>query len=123
MRLDHRSHRRKSRAQARTVAQSRDHPRSEDKVSLIRPGNFEDDLGALAECDWIIEAIVESLEPKRELWRKVETIRDRRIKYLSSARATSRMISARSLNAIGSSKPSSKVSSPSANCGAKSRPS
>jgi 3-hydroxyacyl-CoA dehydrogenase len=29
----------------------------------------------LAECDWIIEAIVESLEPKRELWRKVETIR------------------------------------------------
>jgi 3-hydroxyacyl-CoA dehydrogenase len=48
---------------------------TEDKVSLIRPGNFEDDLGALAECDWIIEAIVESLEPKRELWRKVETIR------------------------------------------------
>jgi 3-hydroxyacyl-CoA dehydrogenase len=48
---------------------------TEDKVSLIRPGNFEDDLGALAECNWIIEAIVESLEPKRELWRKVETIR------------------------------------------------
>src|SRR4029077_3888154 len=48
---------------------------TEDKVSLIRPGNFEDDLAALAECDWIIEAIVESLEPKRELWRKVETIR------------------------------------------------
>src|SRR5579864_6140145 len=48
---------------------------TEDKVSLIRPGNFEDDLGALAECDWIIEAIVESLEPKRELWRKVETVR------------------------------------------------
>jgi 3-hydroxyacyl-CoA dehydrogenase len=48
---------------------------TEDKVSLIRPGNFEDDLGALADCDWIIEAIVESLEPKRDLWRKVETIR------------------------------------------------
>jgi 3-hydroxyacyl-CoA dehydrogenase len=48
---------------------------TEDKASLIRPGNFEDDLSALAECDWIIEAIVESLEPKRELWRKVETIR------------------------------------------------
>src|SRR5574337_425363 len=39
---------------------------TEDKVALIRPGNFEDDLQALAECDWIIEAIVESLEPKRE---------------------------------------------------------
>ena len=48
---------------------------TEDKISLIRPGNFEDDLGALADCDWIIEAIVENLEPKRELWRKVETIR------------------------------------------------
>ena len=49
---------------------------SSQKINaLIRPGNFEDDLGALAECDWIIEAIVESLEPKRELWRKVETIR------------------------------------------------
>jgi 3-hydroxyacyl-CoA dehydrogenase len=48
---------------------------TEDKLALIRPGNFEDDLAALAECDWIIEAIVESLEPKRELWRKVETIR------------------------------------------------
>ncbi len=48
---------------------------TDDKVSLIRPGNFEDDLPALAECDWIVEAIVESLEPKRDLWRKVETIR------------------------------------------------
>ena len=48
---------------------------TDDKVSLIRPGNFEDDLSALAECDWIIEAIVENLEPKRDLWRKVETIR------------------------------------------------
>src|SRR5579872_7199891 len=48
---------------------------TDNKVSLIRPGNFEDDLSALAECDWIIEAIVENLEPKRDLWRKVETIR------------------------------------------------
>ena len=48
---------------------------TEDKVSLIRPGNFEDHLGALADCDWIIEAIVENLEPKRDLFRKVETIR------------------------------------------------
>ncbi|HLW77666.1 MAG TPA: 3-hydroxyacyl-CoA dehydrogenase/enoyl-CoA hydratase family protein, partial [Bryobacteraceae bacterium] len=48
---------------------------SDDKAALIRPGNFEDDLNELAGCDWIIEAIVESLEPKRDLWRKVETIR------------------------------------------------
>jgi len=45
---------------------------TEDKTALIQPGNFEDDLPRLAECDWIIEAIVENLEPKRDLWRKVE---------------------------------------------------
>ena len=48
---------------------------TEEKASLIRPGNFEDDLKAVADCDWIIEAIVENLEPKRDLFRKVETIR------------------------------------------------
>src|ERR1700694_5192737 len=50
---------------------------TEDKAALIRPGNFEDDLQQLADCDWIIEAIVESLEPKRDLWRKVDTQRNR----------------------------------------------
>jgi 3-hydroxyacyl-CoA dehydrogenase len=49
---------------------------TEDKTALIRPGNFEDDLQHLADCDWIIEAIVESLEPKRDLWRKVESHRN-----------------------------------------------
>jgi 3-hydroxyacyl-CoA dehydrogenase len=48
---------------------------TEDKASLIHPGNFEDDLGALADCDWIVEAIVEKLEANRVLFRKVETIR------------------------------------------------
>lgn len=38
-------------------------------------GNFEDDLKKLAEVDWIIEAIVENLEIKRALLRKVEAIR------------------------------------------------
>src|SRR3984893_927255 len=50
---------------------------TEDKAALIRPGNFEDDLQQLADCDWIIEAIVESLEPKRDLWGKVDTQRNR----------------------------------------------
>src|ERR1700686_5321085 len=49
---------------------------TDDKAALIRPGNFEDDLPQLADCDWIIEAIVESLEPKRDLWRTVETHRN-----------------------------------------------
>ena len=38
-------------------------------------GNFEDDLKRLADVDWIIEAVVENLEIKRTLLRKVEAIR------------------------------------------------
>ncbi len=46
---------------------------SDEKAALVQAGNFEEDLDKLAECDWIIEAIVENLDAKRELWRKVET--------------------------------------------------
>src|SRR5256885_5470938 len=42
---------------------------------LITVGNFEDDLKRLAEVDWIIEAVVENLEIKRGLLKKVEAIR------------------------------------------------
>ncbi|MBL8218785.1 MAG: 3-hydroxyacyl-CoA dehydrogenase/enoyl-CoA hydratase family protein, partial [Bryobacterales bacterium] len=44
-------------------------------ASLIAPGNFEDDLARLASCDWIIEAVVENLDAKRDLWRKIEPLR------------------------------------------------
>jgi 3-hydroxyacyl-CoA dehydrogenase len=42
---------------------------------LVTVGNFEDDLKRLAEVDWIIEAVVEDLEIKRNLLKKVETVR------------------------------------------------
>src|SRR5205085_3485076 len=42
---------------------------------LIKTGNFEDDLKALADCDWIIEAVVEDLNIKRDLLRRVEGAR------------------------------------------------
>ncbi|MGA2020074.1 MAG: 3-hydroxyacyl-CoA dehydrogenase NAD-binding domain-containing protein [Candidatus Sulfotelmatobacter sp.] len=42
---------------------------------LVTIGNLEDDLKKLAEVDWIIEAVVENLEIKRALLRKVEAIR------------------------------------------------
>jgi len=42
---------------------------------LITVGNFDDDLKKLAEVDWIIEAVVENLEIKRALLKKVEAIR------------------------------------------------
>jgi len=42
---------------------------------LVTVGNFEDDLKKLADVDWIIEAVVENLEIKRSLLRKIEAIR------------------------------------------------
>jgi 3-hydroxyacyl-CoA dehydrogenase len=42
-----------------------------ESARLITPGNFEDDLKLLADCDWIIEAVAENLEIKRALLAKV----------------------------------------------------
>ncbi|HYL78273.1 MAG TPA: 3-hydroxyacyl-CoA dehydrogenase/enoyl-CoA hydratase family protein [Bryobacteraceae bacterium] len=48
---------------------------ADDKTALVQPGNFEDHLKDVAGCDWIVEAVVENLDIKRELWGRVETIR------------------------------------------------
>jgi 3-hydroxyacyl-CoA dehydrogenase len=42
---------------------------------FVTVGNFEDDLKKLGEVDWIIEAVVENLDIKRNLLRRVEAIR------------------------------------------------
>ena len=42
---------------------------------LVTVGNFEDDIKKLAEVDWIIEAVVENLEIKRALLKRVEAVR------------------------------------------------
>src|ERR1700674_3086766 len=42
---------------------------------FVTVGNFEDDLKKLGDVDWIIEAVVENLDLKRTLLRKVEVIR------------------------------------------------
>jgi len=42
---------------------------------LVTVGNFDDDLKKLAEVDWVIEAVVENLELKRALLRKIEAVR------------------------------------------------
>ena len=36
-------------------------------AAMISPGNFEDDLPKLAQCDWVIEAVAENLEIKTAL--------------------------------------------------------
>ena len=42
---------------------------------LVTVGNFEDDLKKLADVDWIIEAVVENLDIKRALLKKIEAVR------------------------------------------------
>ena len=41
-------------------------------ASRIETGNFDDDLPSIAECDWIIEVIVERLDIKQQLFERVE---------------------------------------------------
>lgn len=41
-------------------------------ASLVTPGNFEDDLAKIKDCDLIIEAVVENLNIKRSLFERVE---------------------------------------------------
>jgi 3-hydroxyacyl-CoA dehydrogenase len=43
--------------------------------ALVAPGNFEDDLGRVGRCEWIVEAVAEDLEIKRSLWRQVAALR------------------------------------------------
>ncbi len=40
-------------------------------ASRITPGNFEDDLGLLKDCDWVMEAVTENLEIKQSLIEKI----------------------------------------------------
>src|SRR4029079_9907975 len=47
------------------------HPRN---AVLITTGNFDDDLGLVAECDLVIEAIVEKLDVKQQLFTKLEAL-------------------------------------------------
>lgn len=41
----------------------------------VTPGNIEDDLGALASCDWIIEAVTERLEVKHAIYARIDAHR------------------------------------------------
>ena len=44
---------------------------AEEGARLVKTGNFEDSLKEIADCDWIIEAVTENLEIKRDLFSRV----------------------------------------------------
>ncbi len=44
-------------------------------AKLVALGNFEDDFGRLSDADWIVEAVVERLDVKRELMARVDGVR------------------------------------------------
>ncbi len=42
---------------------------------LVETGNIDDHLGRIAECDWVVEAIVERLDIKQALYAKIEAVK------------------------------------------------
>ena len=47
---------------------------SEAVAERIALGNFADDFERVGEADWVLEAVIEKLEPKRELMQRVESV-------------------------------------------------
>ena len=44
-------------------------------AELITIGNLEDDFDKMADCDWIIEVVVENLKIKQDLLKRIEAVR------------------------------------------------
>jgi 3-hydroxyacyl-CoA dehydrogenase len=46
-----------------------------EAANLVKLGNLEDDFDAVRQADWIVEVIIEQLEPKRELMARIDEAR------------------------------------------------
>ncbi len=44
-------------------------------AKLITTGNIEDNLDLLSDCDWVIEAVIERLDIKQALYKKIDAVR------------------------------------------------
>ena len=43
--------------------------------NLIHPGNIEDDLNHITDADWVVEAVVEQIDIKRSIYKKIDVLR------------------------------------------------
>jgi 3-hydroxyacyl-CoA dehydrogenase len=43
-------------------------------LGLITPGSIDKDLEAVKDCDWVVEVIIEQLEPKQQLYATLEAL-------------------------------------------------
>lgn len=48
---------------------------SKRAAKLVTPGNIEDHLSDIADCDWIVEAVIERLDIKHDLYAKIQAAR------------------------------------------------
>ena len=48
---------------------------NEKLSNLIHPGNIEDDLDHIIDADWVVEAVVEQIDIKRSIYKKIDVLR------------------------------------------------
>jgi len=47
---------------------------SKERAQLVSVGNVDDDLDRIRDCDLVVEAVIEQIEPKRSLFAKLQSI-------------------------------------------------
>ena len=45
------------------------------KIDLIHAGNIDDDINLVGEADWVVEAVVERIDIKHSIYKKIEEVR------------------------------------------------
>ncbi len=48
---------------------------TKDLAKYITTGNFDDDFDKIADCDWVLEAVIERLDIKQQIFKKVDRYR------------------------------------------------
>tara|TARA_Y100000590_G_scaffold396706_1_gene477627 strand:- start:214 stop:2394 length:2181 start_codon:yes stop_codon:yes gene_type:complete len=48
---------------------------TKEKINLITAGNIDDDFNSISEADWVVEAVVERIDIKHNIYKKIEDVR------------------------------------------------